>query len=481
MNDRLSKQIFMNSLFIYLGRSINLIINFIIFIHIANYLGVQNFGVFSIALTLVATSDIVSNFGINQIVVRELASTSSERNIILGNAILLKLLFSSSAVIICILLAIIIGYDFEVQIIVAVVALNLLISSKLSSYRSIFETPFQTDLLMVYPMIYNSLDSFVFMGAVLLVTQVFHFGLLGVAIGYTVANIPGFIFLIINFFRFNKVKIRIEKKLLKYMIMEMMPVAAYLALSTLNTKIDIILLSKLSSKEQVGIFSAAVRLVYPLIFFATSFTLSLFPLLSKFYSTERERFYQVFRLGLKVVSIISLFFVMMLCCHSHKIIDTFYIESYSQSATAFRLLAIALAFNFFNFYFVDLFISMKKQRYNTIILFFALLLNLLLNIIFIPSYGFYAAAWARVMTSAFVFFSFYFFILKNLKKLAVLPGRRHILFAFAFMSLQIALAPLNIFLIAILGLIGFVSLLFLLRIISKDEIEFFRVLIMKKP
>jgi len=475
-----TSRVLKNSFSIYSAKAINLVISFFIFIHIANYLGDAEFGRLSIAITFVATFDIIANFGINQIVVRELASKRFPVESMLGAGVLLKLISSLSALLLSIIAVSLMNYAIETMLAAWIISLNLIFSSKLSSTRTICEAPFQANLKMHFPMLYNLLDNVLFAAAIIIATWKGSPSLLDIAIIYTVCNVPGALLLLTHFLRSYKFSMSKPVAVLKYLVPEAVPIALYLLFSILSTKVDIILLSRLKTDADVGIYSAATRLVYPLLFFSTSFTLSIFPLLSQYYRKDLERFYYIFNSGLKIIILLAVFLTIPLSFSADKIISTLYIDSYASAAGAFRVLILALGLSFLNFYFVDLFISMRRQKMNTVILAIALFINIVLNVLLIPRYGFLGAGYVRLATALVVFAIFCTVLYKDMKNHIVLDVRLFWL-AIVYVAVQFFVGDLNIFIIAAIDLFVFTAFLFIFRVVTDEELALLKELFRSKP
>jgi len=266
-----STRVAKNSFFIYTGRIINLSITFFVFVHLANYLGESSFGRLSVALTYIATFDILANFGLNQILVRELSVERRSSATILGSGILIKVVLTLTSVLLATSTVLLLNYPKETVIIIWIVAFNLLISSKLSSTRTVFETFFQAKLQMAYPIFFSIVDHILFAILVVLGTHKYHLNLIGIAYIYTLCNLPGAILLLLKFLKSTAAKLNVSYDIIKYVIREALPLLLYLTFSILNSKIDVLLLSWIKGDADVGYYSAAIRLVYPLLFFRNNY------------------------------------------------------------------------------------------------------------------------------------------------------------------------------------------------------------------
>jgi len=470
MTDTKTK-IIKNSFSIYAAKGLNLFITFFVFIAIANYLGDVAFGRFTIAITYIATFDIIANFGINQVVVRELAAARHNRRQVIGSGLLLKACVTSLAFITSILISVFSNYSQDTKIAIGIIAFNLLISSKLSSTRTIFETLFQADLRMFYPMLFTILDNVLFAALFYFLIYFTHPSMITIALIYTATNLPGCLLMLFKFFKSTVPDFSDAIKMIKIMLRESLPIAAYLFFSILTTKIDILMLSRMVSEGEVGVFSAAIRLVYPLMFFSTSFTLSIFPLLSKYHSSDHDKFMQIFYTGTKIIFLLAVLLSIPLAVNAESLIKTLYIEQYVNAIAPFRILVLALGLNFFNFYFVDFFISMNRQKTMTWILAISLGINVLLNIILIPRFSFLGSSYARLLTAGSIFLMFLFVMFTKLKIKKIIEYRL-LLLLFAFIAVQYLIYRVPWIFNLMISSVVFVLFLFLFKIVSKDEVSF---------
>jgi O-antigen/teichoic acid export membrane protein len=467
----IQKRIVKNSLAIYVCKMVNLIVTFFVFVHLANYFGESTFGQLSTAINFVAIFDILSNFGLNQILIRKLSSESGESPGLMGIGIALKAVTSFSAVVLANLCVPFMHYPATVAWVVGIVSLNLLVSSKLSSTRSIFESYFQSRLQMFYPVLYDILDNLIFAVLVILCTSKFRFGLIGVAILYTAANVPGCFLMIRRFFRTITVQFRGAVKASRPFLAESLPVAGYLLFSILNSQVDILLLSNLRPDSEVGYYSAAIRLVYPLLFLSTSFSMSLYPVLSSLYASNHQRFRQLYRSGLRIILWIATLTSMFGVLNGRAIVSTVYIASYAPAAASFQILIGSLGFIFLNFYYVDLFLAVGRQRVNTIVMAVSLLVNLGLNALFIPRYGFIGAGYAKLASSGVGFLLFNVLIFKMLDINALSLFLRFVPLWIAFACIGRLLAPLNLFINGSLSVLIFFGLSILFRVVTVKDVK----------
>lgn len=465
-----------NSIFIYIGRFFHLFFNFFIHLYLANYFGETAFGRLSIAIAYIGTFDIIADFGLNQIIVREISKHPEQEANLLGTGIIFKFLLSITAISSLLLIMPFLGYNTETLILIAIISINFLISTKISSTRTVLESVFQARLRMGVPVLCYIIDDLVFAILILLFVRFFHLNLVVTAILYVVCNLPGSVILAVQFFKLVKVNLRVQWQILSFLFRECLPVAALLLFSILTTKIDVLMLSWMKGEAEVGLYSAATRLVYPLSFLSTPLTMSLFPLLAQFYATSKEQFIKFAKIGVKYVFLIGLIISVPLAFAAEKIIGSFYIPNYAASAPAFQLLIIALAFMYLNFYFIDLFINASKQKLVTWVMAASLIINIFLNLYLIPKWSFVGSAFAKLASTVFAFILLYFLLKYTLNLSHLIESVKMVSLAVLFVASQLLLTKLGLVWHLLAAFIIFILLLMILQVFNYEERKFFLTL-----
>ena len=468
----LANRVAKNSIAIYSGRIVNLGITFFAFVHLANYLGEGDFGRLSLAIAYIGTFEIIVNFGLNQVIVREISSTGKDRiSTLLGNGIILKFILASSAILVAFALSPFLSYPKETLTLIYIISLNLILTTKLSSARTIFDAIFQARLKMIFPILYGLFDAIVFAALLYVFTINYNSDLITIAWIYTLSNLPGALLLLISFLKETNASVKFNFKLIQPLFFECLPIAFYLLFSILNTKIDVLLLSWIRSESEVGYYSAATRLVYPLVFFSTSFSISLFPLLSRFYEQDMNQFLRVARTGAKFITLLAIYLSVVLAFNAKNIILKFYIPSFASAIEPFKFLIVALGFNFLNLFFVDIIVAMRRQKMASFILAIALLTNIGLNLILVPDHGIVGASYARLASTLVGCILFILVITKKLSIKKLLPTLKILLFAVVFLLINIFTQKLEFMLNIIVNTTSFITMLVIFRIVTNEEFQ----------
>ena len=119
------------------GQFSHLLLSIVTLAMIARYLGVEDYGTFSLIFVILSFFIILTDFGINDIVVRELSSEKSRTSRIIYDLFLLKLLLGLGAIGLSILVVFILDYSKGVRELFIWASFSLLLTS-LSSIGTIF-------------------------------------------------------------------------------------------------------------------------------------------------------------------------------------------------------------------------------------------------------------------------------------------------------------------------------------------------------
>jgi O-antigen/teichoic acid export membrane protein len=470
----ISSKVAANSFFIYFGRIVNLAITFFVFVYLANYLGENSFGRLSLAITYVGMFDILANFGLNQILVREISTGGASSQTLLGAGIFIKVVLTLASFILSGSMALILDYPKEMLILIWIIAINFFISSKLSSTRSVFESIFQARLQMVYPIAFNVVDNVLFAVLIYFFTLRYHINLISIAFIYTFCNLPGAILLLIQFLKTTSINITMTARIIKKLILESLPLALYLCFSILNTRMDIVLLSWMKGESDIGYYAAATRLVYPLTFLSTSFSISLFPLLSRYFLEDKLQFLKTVNTGIKYISLIAIALCVCFSINSSKIISTLYIPSYAPCISPFAILILSLGLTFLNFYFLDIFIATKQQKVATIVTALSFGANVILNLILIPKHGILGASYSRLASSVVSFIVFHWLMRKRLGLCGTTHFTKMISLVIIYGALQLVFKNFNLIFTLTASAIFFFMLIFVLKVIDEEEIKYLK-------
>lgn len=389
------KLIAKNTFYQILARVITSIIGFLITIIIARDFGVLGYGDFIKITSYVALFYLIVDFGLN-------AFFLQYEKVKFKNLFYLRLLISSVLFILLNLIAFFIPYNQQ---------LNSGFSDtvKLGIFVFSFTVFFQGIIFCASAVFQKSLNYLgyavaVIIGAVINLMVVLLFAFLNYSIFYILSS---FIFsslitaaLLLKFTKENLLPFSLEKTFVKDILIKSLPIGLMLIFNLVYFRADMLLLSVFSSTKDVGIYGLSYKFFDFLIALPLFLSNAIYPFLireknnkAKFFNTTKKYFFVFLLLSLIVIVpfwFISPFFTLIK-------------TDFSPSMIPFRILLISLPFFFTTSFLQWALITLEKQKYLMYVYLIAAVINIVLNIIYIPKYSYFASAAITIISEGFVF------------------------------------------------------------------------------
>jgi O-antigen/teichoic acid export membrane protein len=449
------------------------IISLFIIIYLARYLGTVGFGKYSFVFAYLAFFGVLTDCGLQAILVREMSRNASMAPKLIGNAYVIKLILTVFAIVLSMIVISFMSYPPDTKSYIYIATFSLLFMS----FSVFYGTIFQANLRMEYNIIAKLVFKVLSAGLIFWII-VSHGTLTQVIIVLVFSEM---IKTLINYSfsrKFVRPQFKIDFGLWKYLLKEALPIAIYSSIGMIHFRIDVIMLSMMQGDAAVGIYSAAYTLSEPLSFIPAALMISLYPIMSASFESSKERLIRICRLGIKYILIIMLPIGIGISLLADKIIFLIYGAEFANSATALQIVIWALVFIWTNAVFVDLLVSMGKQKLNTVSMALCAVINVILNFILISTLSYNGAAIATVVTSAIFFIASFYFVSKNFQvlpvhKIMVKPVICGLMMgAFVYYFIDV-----NIFLLTPLAAVVYLMSLLALKTFSKEDIDIFKKVI----
>lgn len=459
-----------------LGQIFSLLINLFAIALAARYLGVTDFGIFNYLLAVIVMLTKLVDLGIAPNIFREY---SIKRALELIHTGILLRVFTFLIISILINIFFFLSNTDKPEIILSnILLVNLLISSK-GFIRELFEIPFKADLKIHLPIVVMVMDNLLFLLLVFFMPFV-NGGLIYFGIVYTFSNLPGFfimIFLISKNYNFHsKAKINSTGWLVK----NSLPLFIYTLLNTIFYNIDLLLLKKIDSAYSAGIYSAAARIIMPMLIIPTAFIHSVFPKISTDYHNSVSSNFIIIKFLFKTLFLFSFTIAIVVTFKSTELINFIFGSKFNSSASSLSVLLWSQVFLFNSFLVINLLVAYNKQSSLYLFSISILVLNIILNFVLIPKYSFVGAAFSKLFSNLLGFF-ITSIVLYKLDKTIYIFEKELFLFSListvicyllSFLSLPLYLFTTVIFLIIFIIFIKFYNsteIKYLLKLINKEN------------
>jgi len=404
------QKIFYNTAAQLVGKAATTLTTLLLTVLITRRFGPSGYGDFTIMMAYAALFYIVADFGLNAIATRDLAEDESRiphyfKNLVGLRLVMALILFALGA-----LALVFFPYSRSVKIGVLISLLTIFTQSLYTSGNAVFQTKLRYDL-SVLAAIFGSLT--ILLLSFLAIS--WGRGLLSVVSSYVIGGVVMVGVSLFFVWRLvGVVGVARDFGLWRYLFLAALPLGITTIFTVVLQKADALLLSILSSGEAVGLYGASYKIFEFALVFPTFFVNSVYPIMVQHFKDGREKLLQMVKfsgLALLAVSIIGLVVGYLLAPWMIKIVAG---PDFAESVRALRLLLLGLPIFYLSALFLWLLITLGKQRQIPFVYAAGAVFNVVLNLIFIPRYSFYASA---VITWASELLILVFLIYLSLKAL----------------------------------------------------------------
>lgn len=397
-----NKKIIANAVLRWTGEILNKLIWMLFFVFLARFLGSREFGYFNYAFSFGGIFVILTDFGTNTLITREVSGDNSKANFFFFNTLCIKLALS----VICMLLVVAVSFLFsDVPLLVILFTFSLVIASFWDPIDALFraykELYYEALIMLIWRvlLVAGSLAGIYYL----------KFDLARVALVFIAGSIITLAAAVLLIKRTHGIKF-LDFSLLdtaswKKIAVSSLPIAAIILAGGFILKFNVVLLQHFRTAEEVGLYSAAFKLIESTLFVPSFFVASVFPFLCE---RNKEKILSHHGLALFRKSFIFLFAAAVLIStvtypFADKIILLFYGAQFAESAVVFKILIWVVVFMSLNELFYHLYLSVDRQKRSLIFMLVALAGYLALCYYLIPNYGFIGASWALLITQMLYF------------------------------------------------------------------------------
>jgi len=394
----------------------NRIIDFVFAMLMLRILQPEGAGRYAFAVAFIGLTEIVTRYGLGTLVTREVAADPNRRNRYLSNVSLLRLLLWLAALpVMGVVLAIYVifsGTTLDVVFTIAILAVGTLFSNLSDGLTAIFYAHEKAE----YPAAISSITALVRVSVGALVVLLLGWGIIGLAGASLVANLVAFVTLAyILLVKIYRPHFEANRGLQKEMMGESLPLMINHLLSTIFFRIDVFILEPTWGDKTVGYYNAAYKYIDGINVIPQYFTLAIFPRMSRFATDSRESLVRAYYLSLRFLLILALPLAVGTPFVARELILILAGQDFlPDSALVLQILIWFLPFSFINQVTQYVLIAINQQRHLTRAFIIGVAFNVVTNLIFIPLYGYKAAAVTTIFSEWALLIPFYLLVRKNL-------------------------------------------------------------------
>ncbi len=409
--DLTHKKVVFNIGWMFIDKIFKIIVGLFVGVWVARYLGPEQYGLWNFAIAFSALFGAIAPIGIIGILTRDFVKFPEKQNELLGSAFVLRLIGGFLAFFLSLISITII----RPRDLLAVVLVGLLSAGFIFQSFNIIELYFQSKIQSKYTVAASSL-AFLITSALKIILILSNAPLIAFGIAGLIEIILTSVFLIITY-QYNQLNIRQWKfdiNIAKKLIKDGWTLTFGSLAAMIYMRIDQIIIGHMLNNEAVGYYAVAVRLSESFLFLTVIISDSAMPYLTKIRTQNKEIYFEKLRnfygILLKIAFFISLCFTLF----SKDIINALYGIKYIQASDILSVYIWSSFFVFFSNSSWIYYYNENVQHLATIRLIVGAIINVILNLVLIKSYGLIGAALATLISYSI---SSYFFNLFNRKLL----------------------------------------------------------------
>jgi len=381
-----------------LDKAIRLGMAFVIIVWLARYLGPQQFGIYSYALAFVAIFNAIATVGLDSIVIRELVGVPDERDEILGTAFVLKLLgggvaFTSAVLAIYFLRA---GDELMLLLVSIAAAGTFFLAFDVVDFW------FQSRVQAKYTVIARNLSAMLVVSAKAGLI-IYHAPLIAFVIaGFIEVALAGLALMTIYQMRGgNILGWSVTTARAGRLLKDSWPLMLSAMVIVVYMKVDQVMIGELLGEREVGIYSVAVRLVEIWYVVPMSIASSIFPALYRLKYSQPELYLERLQQFFDIMVIVPVVVGILMWVIAESLIVLLFGEEYLGAVAVFRIYIWSAIFVFLLVATAQYLIAENKTIFAFVRNAVGMIINVMLNMVLIPTYGIKGAAVATLIAYLF--------------------------------------------------------------------------------
>ncbi|MDD6049539.1 MAG: flippase [Methanobrevibacter ruminantium] len=392
------KTLFKNVSWVTISQVIVNLCAFLWTIAIARYLGVNDYGILSFAISFTVLLGMGTDIGMTTFATREISKEKSLTNKFINNVIPFKVVLSVLLFILTALILFLLGYDKLTIDVSLIISIETIFICMIKFIAGVFQA--HEDVRI------NSIGDMV-AGLLLLlftfITIFFDLGLKAIAMSYTLTYLIYMIIMAYEIIKHYGVpKFELDLPFWIGTAKKSIPFGLSIFFYTVYFSIDVVMVQMIAGDYATGLYNSAYKIVSVFAAFYVIYQYVIFPLMSKLYAEDTNLLKVSFEQSFKYSLLILLPLSIGVYLYSDYIINLIYSSQYALASPAMQILIWTIVFLFINGVATSLLNSIGKEVSVTKIYVVAAVFNIVLNYFMIPVLSYNGAAITTVLSEVLI-------------------------------------------------------------------------------
>jgi O-antigen/teichoic acid export membrane protein len=363
------------------------------FVAVTRGLGATDFGVLTTALVYLMIPVLLADVGLATVVAREIAARPERTGPAMEAAVPLRAIMSALAVGVAVAMGYALPFSSETRDLIAIGALGSFLTLMTQGLSPVL----QVQLKMHWAVLSTIVGRFATLGLTLAVLAAG-----GGISSVMAANVAGigatFVLQLVVVARIVSLRPRFDLAYWRVLLKGSLAIGLALALGQIYFRVDVLLLAAIRDSAEVGLYGAAVKLIELSELVAAAIGISVFPLLARFVQVDRLRAATLFQRTFDLLIAAAAPLVVLMTFAATPVIVLISGDEFGEAGDALRLLAPYVLLSFVTGLSWRALIAYGEDWALFRLASAILTINVVLNLIIIPMYGFRGAAATTVVS-----------------------------------------------------------------------------------
>ncbi|MFA6548256.1 MAG: flippase [Candidatus Magasanikbacteria bacterium] len=385
-----------NTSFLTAASILQKVISFGYFTIIARMIGVENTGVYFFAITFTTIFTVVADFGMGPVLTREVARYPDRSEQYLHTAFWSKVMFGLVSYGLVVFFINIFNYPYLIKLLVSVSGITMFFDNLHAAFYSVFRA--RKNLICESIGIVASQAITLIIGSVALFN---HWPLYWLILAYTIPAFLNFIFSAVCLKKIYGLVYRwsFNLSIFKMFLGFALPFALAGIIGRLYSYSDSLLMSKMLSTQEMGWWSVPYKITFAFQFVPVALSASVYPVMSELFLTQKEKIGDLFLKSWRYLFTIVFPISFGLIALATPIIIKLYKPQFAPAIPVLRILLLSLIFGYLSFITGATLNASNRQKTQTSLLAFALVVNILANLLLLPRIGIIGAALSALLSN----------------------------------------------------------------------------------
>jgi O-antigen/teichoic acid export membrane protein len=389
---------------------------FVLYLLVGRYLGAYEFGQMSLALSLFYTFQVIAVAGLKVLITRKVTTDPASTNRYLVNGSLIALIASLFSMLLLVAFVRLLNYSEDTISVIMLMALSLLPYGLSSVCEAIFQAWEQMHYIAYVSVGVNLVKialAYVFLAqgyglyAIILLLFLCHTAVLLLNWG-------------IIGWRITRPQLRIEWRFILKTVREVIPFLGIYGLLAVKSSLNVVLLSKMGSEVETGLYSAAIQLTLPIFLILESVALALFPVMCRRFGSGVQALKQVSEDTISLLLILALPAAVGLFLMPDSILVFVYGgQDFAGAASALHIIAWVLIIRVFTHVLGRALWASQKETKSLQIILVDTVIWFVLGMVLISQFGLVGAAMTLLLSEIINFFLHYIPVSKMLFRISL--------------------------------------------------------------